>query len=412
MDVVVSKSEVCGRATPPPSKSYSHRALIAASLSKKTIIKNVLISEDTIATIDGCRKMGAEILRRRDKFEIFGTEEIKNGYYYFANSGTTLRIFMGLLSTAKGISTLDGDPSLRSRPNLELAMAIKKLGGKVYGYGDYKAPVKVEGVIKGGHLKFSAPSSQFVSSLLFSLPFGIEESVLEVESVKSRPYIDITLHVLRDSNVKFKVEDKSFVVYPSAFKLRNFSVPADFSSASYLIAAGLLAGKVEIQNMYDSMQGDKMIVDVARQMGGGVEWNKDNGTIIAEKSELEGIDFDASDNPDLVPTIAILGAAAKGETIIRNAEHLRIKETDRIKTICSNLRALGFEVEELKDGMKIKGQSGRFVGTVDSFGDHRIAMSFALLGLIGKIKILNAEVVSVSFPAFFDVLKSLGAKVS
>lgn len=411
MDVIVRKSELSGKVVPPPSKSYTHRAFISASLSGRAKIFNALIAGDTLATVDGCKKIGAKIFRR-NCFIVEGTDEIKGGYFYFANSGTTLRIFTALLSMSESSSVLDGDESLRSRPNRELALAIKELGGKVFGDELYRAPIKVSGIMKGGKVSLKALSSQFVTALLFSLPLAKFESTIEAE-VKSRPYLDITLHVLKESGVKIDVEEnKYYYIYPSNFKLRKFLVPSDFSSASYLIAAALLAGKLEILNMYDSMQGDKKIVEICKEMGGKVEWNKEKGIIRAEKSELEGIEFDASDTPDLVPTVAVLAAAARGVTRIKNAEHLRIKETDRIKVICENLSKLGFKVREHSDGMEIFGRSGKFFGTVDSAGDHRIAMAFSLLGLLGEIKVLNAEVASVSYPEFFDIFKSLGASIS
>ncbi|MET1125102.1 MAG: 3-phosphoshikimate 1-carboxyvinyltransferase [Archaeoglobaceae archaeon] len=409
MDVVVSRSEINGVAVPPPSKSYTHRALIAASLSGRARVFNPLFSEDTIATMRACRNMGARIERKRDFLLIEGCD-VRGGYYYFANSGTTLRIFIALLAMTGDTSTLDGDASLRRRPNRELAIAVEKLGGRVWGRGGYEAPLRVRGIMKGGEVELKAMSSQFVTALLFALPLAKFESKI-VANVTSKPYIDVTLHVLEESGVRVWSED-AYYVEPSDFRLRKFRVPVDFSSASYLIAAGLLAGEVRILNAYDTFQGDKKIVDVARQMGGDVRWNREEGVIVARRSELEGVEFDARETPDLVPTVAVLAAAAKGVSVIRNAEHLRIKESDRIATICRNLRALGFEVEEYADGMKIVGRSGNFSGTVDSFGDHRIAMSFSLLGLLGKIKVRGAECVSVSFPGFFEVLRSLGARVS
>jgi 3-phosphoshikimate 1-carboxyvinyltransferase len=230
--------------------------------------------------------------------------------------------------------------------------------------------------------------------------------------VKSKPYIDITLHVLEESGIKLERENDTFYIEcGQEFRLKRFDVPADFSSASYLIASGVLAGRVELRGVYDSRQGDKAIVDIVRSMGGNVRWKKEEGVLIAEKSELEGIEVDAGDIPDLVPTIAVLGAVAKGKTVIYNAEHLRYKETDRIETTYRNLKALGIEVEKRRDGLDIRGGNVHG-GVVDSYGDHRIAMAFSILGLAAdKIIVKNADVVSVSFPDFFEVLKNLGAKV-
>ncbi len=410
MDVVIGRSEIDGKAVPPPSKSYTHRAFIASSLSKKSKVYNALLSEDTIATLRCCKIMGARFYRK-ERFEFFGCQRINSGYYYVANSGTTLRLFMGLLSLSSDFSVLDGDESIRRRPNLELVRALKKLGAKIRGFGDYSAPLVVHGFLRGGEVEIKAISSQFVSSLLFSLPLAKFDSVVNVVNVKSRPYIDVTLHVLEESGIKIDCEDNVFYIEGNQeYDLREFKIPSDFSSASYLISAGILAGRVVIEGLYESRQGDKVIVDIVREMGGKVEWNKEKGILIAEKSDLEGIEVDARDIPDLVPTIAVLGAVAKGKTVIYNAEHLRYKETDRIETTYRNLKALGVEVKKRRDGLEVKGGNVKG-GVVDSYGDHRIAMAFSILGLVSDVVVRNAEVVSVSFPNFFDVLKELGASV-
>jgi len=411
VDAVIYRSEVEGVATPPPSKSYTHRAFIASSLSKHSKVFNPLIAEDTLATLRCCRGIGARFFRH-ECFEFFGCDEIRSGYFYVSNSGTTLRLFMGVLSLSKGVSVLDGDESIRRRPNLELAKALIKLGAKVKGFGDFSAPILIGGILKGGKVEIRAISSQFVSALLFSLPLAKFDSELRILEVKSKPYIDITLHVLEESGIKLEKENyKFYIESEQEFRLRRFDVPADFSSASYLIACGVLAGKVELRGVYDSRQGDKAIVDIVKGMGGKVRWRKERGVLIAEKSELEGIEVDAENIPDLVPTVAILGAVAKGRTVIYNAEHLRYKETDRIETTYRNLKALGVEVEKRRDGLVIKGGNVRG-GVVDSYGDHRIAMAFSVLGLVAdRIVVKNADAVSVSFPNFFEVLKNIGAKV-
>ncbi len=412
MEAIVRKSEVNGTVVPPPSKSYTHRAFISAALSPKGRVYNALISEDTVSTLRGCIKLGARVSRKKC-WEIRGVDEISSsGYFNFENSGTTLRIFTGLLSLSisPDFSVLDGDSSLRKRPNRELAQALMKLGARLIGDEMFRPPIKVKGVLKGGEVEIKAASSQFVTSLLFSLPMARCESRVKVIEIKSRPYIDITLHVLEESGIKVERNGSEFVIPPDQrFKLRSFSVPIDFSSASYLIAAGLLAGKVVLNNVTESRQGDRRIVDICREMGGKVEWKAEK--IVAEKSELEGIAVDASDIPDLVPTIAVLGAVAKGRTEIYNAEHLRLKEIDRIEGIAKNLRSLGVDVKVREDGLEIVGGKKEFKGTVNSFGDHRMALAFSLLGLLGEVRCRNAEVVSVSYPGFFDVLRSLGAEV-
>ena len=415
VNIAIYKSEVNGVATPPPSKSYTHRAFLASALSRHSRVYNPLIAEDTLATLNCCAKLGAKFVRK-GYFEFTGCDEINcSGYFYTANSGTTLRLFLGITSLSKSLkySVLDGDASIRKRPNHELVKALKDLGADIRCGNNCSAPIWVKGVVRGGNVELKAISSQFVSSLLFALPLAKGDSVLRVLNVKSKPYIDITMHVLSESGVRIERDDLTFYIEGEQdFKLKRFTVPADFSSASYLIACGVLAGKVEIRGLFKSMQGDKAIVDIVREMGGRVKWNEDEGVLIAEQSELEGIEVDAGDFPDLVPTIAVLGAVAKGKTVIYNAEHLRYKEIDRIEGTCKNLKALGIEAKPRSDGLEVIGGKVKG-GVVDSFGDHRMALAFSLLGLVAEngVIVKNAEVVAVSYPNYFEVLKELGAKV-
>ena len=416
MDVTIKRSEINGVAHPPSSKSYTHRAILSASLSPNATVHNPLISDDTLATLNCCIKIGALVRRVHNSFKIYGCQEIEGGkYFYAANSGTTMRLFIGILSLSKSpkYSVLDGDESLKRRPNYELALALNKLGANIKGFNKFEPPIWVKGVVKGGEVEIEAKSSQFVSSLLFTLPLANGDSIIRVSNLKSKPYVDITLHVLEESGIDIEADNNTYYIQGGqSYRLRSFKVPADFTSASYLIAAGILAGKVKILNMFDSKQGDKRIVEIVKEMGGKVKWNKDTGVILAENSELEGVEVDAKDIPDLVPTISILAAVAKGKTVIYNAEHLKIKEINRIEGIYHNLKKLGVNVRKREDGLEIVG--GKIEGGfVESFGDHRMALAFSLLGLIAEkgVTVRNAEVVSVSYPGYFDVLKRLGANI-
>ena len=415
MEVVVEKSEINGEVSAPPSKSYTHRAFIAASLSRNCKVISPLISQDTLATLKNCNKLGATYVRKGDSIHFRGIDEIRAGdYFYFGNSGTTLRFFISLLSLSNSpkLSVLDGDNSLRNRPNRELLLSIKKLGARI-ATRNFKAPLKVGGLMKGGEKVIIKPiSSQFVSSLLFSLPLANFDTEIEVLKLPSRPYVEITLEVLRESGIEI-VRDKNNFYIPSgqAFNLKKFKVPADFTSLSYLICAALIAGKIKVKGVYDSLQGDRRIIEVCKRMGAEISWDKESGVLKAEKSDLEGIEVDAKDIPDLVPTISVLAAIAKGRTIIKNVENLMFKEINRIEGIVSNLRNLGVESSYSDGKIVIKGGSERFIGEINSFGDHRMALAFSLLGLSGRVLCRDASVVSISFPEFFDLLSELGARI-
>lgn len=356
--------------------------------------------------------MGASFVRNQESLLFTGVWRINRGYFYCGNSGTTLRILMGITaaSTDWKPAVVNGDESLRKRPSLQLVKALNSLGAIVNGN---LPPVRISGTLKGGEVVLEAKSSQFLTSLLMCLPLANSDSVIRVTGLKSKPYIDITLHILQQAGIHIEKEGDIFYVQSEQdYRLTEFFVPSDFSSASYLISAGLLAGKVEITGMFDSEQGDRRIVEIAKEMGGKIRWNKEKGVITAEQSELEGIEVDCSDTPDLAPTIAVLGAVAKGRTTVVNAPHLRLKEVDRIKGVVENLKRLGVEVKELPDGFEVKGGAVRG-GIAHSMGDHRLAMAFSLLGLVAErgVTVKNCEAVSISFPKYFDVLKKIGAEV-
>ncbi len=415
MNVRVERSEVRGSVTPPPSKSYTHRALISASLSKKSRILRPLLSRDTWATVRGCKIIGADMQLRGEEMEVRGTESIEPSERYFSadNSGTTLRFFTSLLSHSSREVTIDGDESLRQRNSLPLINALNRLGARISSKSG-KPPIRVRGILRGGSVEIDAWSSQFLSSLLISLPLCSVESRVHVKNLRSKPYVDITEEILNESGIKF-FRDEDYRLYgiegEQSYNLRRFRIPIDFSSASFMIALGVLSGEVEIDGAVRSRQGDERIVDIVRDMGGEIRWR--NGKIISRKSELEGITIEGRDVPDLVPVVAILGSVAKGKTEITDIGHLREKESDRIKSISVNLKKLGVDVREMEDGLVIQGKERIEGGRIDSYGDHRIAMAFSVLGTasIKGIEVINAGNVSVSYPEFFRDIRSLGARV-
>jgi len=248
-------------------------------------------------------------------------------------------------------------------------------------------------------------------------PDGIEIT-LETE-LKSAPYVDITIEVLSDFGVEVASTSEGFTVpggqqYDPAGG--EYHVPGDFSSISYLLAAGVLAATDDllITGARPSAQGDAAIVDVVESMGGTVNWDRDNGEITVEQSALDGVTVSVADTPDLLPTIATLGAAADGTTRIQDAEHVRLKETDRVSAMAEELTTLGASVEEHHDELIVFGSESELEGaSVDGRADHRIVMSLAIAGLVadGTTTIEGSEHVDVSFPTFFDVLSDLGATV-
>ena len=424
MNVTICNSFVGGCVTAPPSKSYTHRAILAAGHSKSTTIENPLLSADTLATIRAIKAFGSEV-KEGEKIRINGFYDrpiIPDDTIDCANSGTTMRLMMSTAALVDGSTTLTGDESLKSRPQGNLIDAINQLGGDARSSNDDgKAPVVIKGPINGGSVSIPGDvSSQFITSLLMA--GGVTENGIGVEitsELKSKPYVDITTDILDAFGIEIEATQSGYYVPGGQVyeaKKSVYKIPGDFSSMSYLLAAGALASEegIEIKSAQKSSQGDAAIIDILSDMGAEIEWDIKNETIKIAKSDLSGIKVDVGDTPDLLPTIAVLGAVAKGETRIVNCSHVRYKETDRVAAMSEELQKLGVVTKEKHDELIIEGTTAPIYGKeLDGRGDHRIVMSLSILGLVssGETLINGSEHVGVSYPDFFQVLKSLGAEI-
>jgi 3-phosphoshikimate 1-carboxyvinyltransferase len=427
MNADISQSSVSGTAQAPPSKSYTHRAILAAGYADGATVRDPLVSADTRATARAVEAFGGSVDIDEDSgvmdIEGFdGTPETPDDVIDCANSGTTMRIVTAAAALADGLTVLTGDDSLRSRPQGPLLLAVDQLGGRAQSTRDNgQAPLVVGGPITGGTAAIPGDvSSQYITALLMAganTTAGLDIA-LQTE-LKSAPYVDITLEVMDDFGVTARKTGRGFSVagHQSYDAGDGYDVPGDFSSMSYLLAAGALASEdgVTVTAAYPSAQGDSAIVDILEEMGAPVEWDRDAGEIGISKSSLEGIEVSVEDTPDLLPTLAVLGAAADGTTRITNAEHVRYKETDRVSAMAEALTKMGASVEEEEETLTVHGSDSELVGaTVDGREDHRIIMSLAVAGLVaeGTTTIEGIEHVDVSFPDFFDVIEGLGADVT
>ncbi len=334
-----------------------------------------------------------------------------------------MRLTTATAALGSGLTVLTGDGSLRSRPQGPLLDALADLGARAESTrDDGRAPLVVGGHIDGGEVAIPGDvSSQYVTALLMA--GAVTETGVGVElttELKSAPYVDITLEVLRDFGVEAEATDDGYRVpggqtYAPAGG--EYAVPGDFSSMSYLLAAGALAadGELTVLGARPSAQGDSAIVDVLSRMGAPLDWDREAGEIAVSRADLAGVEVDVGDTPDLLPTIAALGAAADGTTRITNCEHVRYKETDRVSAMADELGELGAVVEEEHDTLVVRGgESTLRGGTVSGHDDHRIVMSLALCGLVadGDVTVEGADHVDVSFPGFFGTLRDLGADVT
>ncbi len=421
MELEIQKTDnVKGVIKAPPSKSYTHRAIIISSLAEgRSTLNDPLYSEDTLASLNACRALGCNIKQEDDRCIVNGTGgilETPEDVVDLKNSGTTLRIMTSVSALASNYTVLTGDSSLRTRPMQDLLDALKGLGITAFSSrGNGKPPICIKGGFKGGKTSIKGDiSSQFISSLLIASPYAENPVDINVKGdFISKPYVDMTTDIMEKFGVilDYNKEKGSFHIDPQTYKGRNYTIEGDYSSVSYIIgAAAALDGEVTVRNIFkDSKQGDKQILNIVRDMGAEVKVKKDEVTIVGQ-GELHGTQVNLENSPDLLPTVAALGAISKGITEIVNVEHARFKETDRIHTCALELSKLGVKVTEKKDGLVIKG--GAKGGTVKSHGDHRLVMALSLIGLkTGGITIENASVYDVSFPNFPEAMKQLGCNI-
>src|SRR3990170_3378571 len=389
MKLTIQRSEIKGTVNAPPSKSYTHRAIAIAALSKSARVHFPLVSEDTKATMRASEAFGAYIESKKDALVIKGFDgkpKTPDNVIDVANSGTTLRIMTAVASLAEGATVLRGDASIRSRPNTPLLNALNDLGAETFSTrNNGMAPIVVRGKMRGGRVYIDGSiSSQFISALLIACPFARNETKVMIKGeLKSRPYVNITIEMLKNSGAKIISDGPgTFIIPPEQeYNMRSYNIPGDFSSASYMMAAGALCGDVTIRNLYPTEQGDSVLIDVLGQMGAQISWDKKKGEVKVSKSNLTNITIDVGKTPDLVPTLAVLGAASEGTMTIENAEHVRYKETDRLHAMTVELKKMGVDIKEEKDRLIIKGGAIRGA-EVHGWDDHRIVMALVVAGMV------------------------------
>lgn len=423
MDLKVEKvDKITGCIKAPASKSYSHRAFIAAALAEgESVLRDPLYSEDTLATLEACEALGALFQRYPDKCIVQGTAgyiRTPDNIIDVKNSGTSVRILSSIAAIAPraNYTIFTGDESLRKRPMQDLIDALENLGVDIVSsQSNGTPPIIVKGGFDGGETDINGSvSSQFISSIIMAAPYSRKPVTLNVRGTfVSKPYVNMTLSVISKFGIDFEYdttnvpEYSSYYIEPQKYECADYTIEGDYSSASYMIAAAsMLPSKITIKNLYeDSMQGDKIIIDIVEKMG--VKVTRDESSVTIESDGcLKAFDIDLSNAPDLLPTVSVLMAVADGESRIMGVEHARFKETDRVHNCAIELENVGLDVEELRDGLVIKGFPRG--GFVDSHMDHRMVMAFYVLGLkIGDVKIKDASCYDVSFPNFLEVMDEI-----
>ncbi len=425
-DVIVKKTaRLSGEVCAPPSKSYTQRMLIAAALSNGAgKVSNPLLSEDTEATLRAITALGAKVKLAEGCWTVAGAKPLKGSKEPIdcGESGATLRFMIPVAALASGSSILVFRGSLERRPIEPLLQSLKELGAKAHSQklGGKDAMFVEGGGILGG--KTSIPgdvSSQFISGLMFACPLAKKDTDITLTTpLESADYVKMTQEVLAKHGVKVEIQKNFERVYIPAnqtYKPCDCRVPGDFSSASFLLAAAAITNsKVKINNLdYESVQGDKAILGILKQMGVAGKVCENSVEINGTGSSLEALKVDAKNIPDLVPACAVLACYAKGTSRISGAQRLRFKESDRLSSLYVELRKLGAQIDMDASSLTVKGPCALHGAVLDPHNDHRIAMacSVAALGAEGETTIQNAECVRKSYPQFFTHLKQIGADI-
>jgi len=416
MKALISNSKIQGKAIAPSSKSYTIRGLICSALaSGKSEIVSPLASEDTTAAINVLKKVGISIKQHKKTWTVEGGQfHAPASDLFCGDSAATLRFMTAFGVIIPGVSHLTAGPSLSRRPIKTLIDALQMLGVKCNSNGNLP-PVTIEGGrFRGGTTSLPGNiSSQYVSALLHIAPFAAEGMIIRLTTpLESRPYVMMTMDAMNWFGITVAFNDNldTFEILPHRYKPTKFRVEGDWSSASYLLSLGALAGEVEVNNLdMESLQGDRMLVHFLKDMGADIITGRNSA--IVRQSKLTAIKTDLSDCIDLLPTMAVLAAVADGTSEFTGIERARIKESDRVAAVGEGLIRMGIHVVEDDKRLIITG--GKPQGTlIDSKGDHRIAMAFSLLGtLVGETVIDRSECVAKTYPEFWNVFKDLGGKV-
>ena len=426
MKIKIRPGKLNGTIEIPPSKSYSHRAVIAAALAengKKSRVDNLKFSVDITTTTDIMENWGAEIERFESALEIIGNggKVVPRDKYVQCNeSGSTIRFLIPVGITSKNELVFDGKGKLVDRPLDSYYRIFDKQGLKYETTGG-KLPLTVNGKLKPGNYEIDGNiSSQFITGLLYALPLLEGDSKLIInKNLESKGYVDLTLEILKLAGIEIVNNDyKSFDIRGNqTYKPFDYTVEGDYSQVAFWIVAGIISANRdnEVKCLHvnkNSLQGDREIIEIVTRMGAKLEIFDDY--VIVKPSKTKGTVIDISQCPDIGPVLTVLAALSEGETRIINGERLRIKESDRITSIKTELNKLGGNVSEEGDSLIIQGVEGFRGGiTVNAWNDHRIAMSLAIASTRCEKEIIleEAESVRKSYPHFWDDFVKMGGEI-
>jgi 3-phosphoshikimate 1-carboxyvinyltransferase len=414
MERSVEPSFVRGEIKAPPSKSMTQRAIAAAMLADgQSLLLNPSYCDDSLAAMSIAVSLGARVEPQADKMKIMGSGELKEKKLNCGESGLAIRLFSPIAALFDEEITMTGAGSLKKRPMRMIEDALNQLGVKCSSTDGF-LPLTIKGPLKGGYCEIDGSvSSQLLSGLLMSLPLAEDKSVIKVNNLKSKPYIDMTLGVLRDFGIMITNERFEFFRVPGQQKYLpvNYEVESDWSGGSFLLVAGAINGDLKVRGLHtDSFQSDMAILKALERAGATMKISE--GKVEISKSDMEGFEFDATESPDLFPPLVALASYCKGITKLKGASRLVHKESDRASALSEEFGKMNIKIEINDDYLIVTG--GKVKGArINPHDDHRIAMAAAVaaLGASDTVYIKDSHCIAKSYPGFFDDLRKVGAIV-
>jgi len=414
MERYIEPSAVKGNIKAPSSKSMTQRAIAAALLADgESIIHNPSYCDDSLAAMSMAVGLGARVEPQVNELKINGSAILKEPKLNCGESGLAIRMFSPIAALYPVEITMVGANSLKKRPMFMIEEALNQLGVKCISSNGF-LPLTIQGPIVGGHCEIDGSvSSQLLTGLLMALPLASKDSEIKVKNLKSKPYIDMTIQILKSFGITVKNEDYSFFRIPGNQKYipHNYIVEGDWSGGAFLLVAGAICGKLCITGLNrDSKQSDMSIINALENAGAKMTISENQ--IEISKSELKAFEFDATESPDLFPPLVALASYCEGVSIIKGVSRLIYKESDRAKVLKEEFGKLKINIEINDDIMFVTGGRPQ-AARVESHDDHRIAMAVAIssLGAKGRVYIRDSQCVAKSYPGFFNDLRNLGAMV-
>ncbi len=424
--IVISKPcKLSGELSVPGSKSHTIRAVLTAAMTEGTsVIRNPLTSDDAKSALKAAADFGAEVLEEDGVWKVTGGPgrlHTPDNYIDAGNSGTTTYFVMGVASVLDGYTFITGDEQIRRRPAVEMAEQINALGGEaVLFHPETKSPpLYIRGPRHGGKCRFEGKNSQYVSGILLSAPLVDGDTEVFIDRPFEKPYLQLTLDWMKRFGVDCENEggryDHFLVKGNQSYKACDATVPADWSGVAFPLMAGLVTGsEIVISGVdFEDSQGDKAVVDY--MLGMGADLTKDQAgrrlLVRGGKKLVSGVTINLQDTPDALPALSVAAAFAEGDTTFTGLAHVRVKETDRVAVMQEELSKMGADIEIGPDYMVVHGGKPLHGATVESHGDHRIAMAMTVAGMMakGETVVRGAECASVSFPGFYEKMLGIGA---